>query len=90
LSALQIKKQKPPVSRDKRQSKHYLLQSNMLFRIIGSRHSCPMEIKQAICIFHSAYLCLQHCLAFPFRACGPFFLSFNLTSPLLFVIKPLV
>jgi hypothetical protein len=68
----------------------YLLQSGRLLCITGSRHSCPLEIKQAICFFHSACLCLQHCLAFPFRACGPFFLPFNLTSPLLFVIKLLV
>ena len=81
LFATQTQKSKSRLSPlDKRQLQRSLLQADRLLRSIGSRHSCPLEIKQAICIFHSACLCLQHCLAFPFRACGPFSFVYSIIS----------
>ena len=39
--------------------------TNKPFRMLGGQHNRALEIKQAICIFHSVCIHLQHSLSFP-------------------------
>ena len=64
--------------------------TNRPFRVLGGRHNCPLKIKQAMCIIHSVCIHLQHCLAFPFRTCCPFFTMLNIAHVVRAVILPVV
>ena len=64
--------------------------TNRPFRVLGGRHNCPLKIKQAMCIIHSVCIHLQHCLAFPFRTCCPFFTMLNISLVVPAVILPVV
>ena len=62
--------------------------TNRPFRFLGGRHSCPLKIKQAVCIFHSVCIHLQHSLSFPDLL--SFFINHTISYTIRLVIKPVV
>ena len=62
--------------------------TNKPFRVFGGRHSCPLEIKQAIWFFHFVCMYLQHSLSFPDP--WSFFTAPNITPVVSAVIQLVV